>query len=196
MVAMRDETPWRLPMNWINTLFILIAAFLAVFWEAAFNGFRHLLGAQIDLLPPLMVYASLSGGLGTVALLALCGGLAFDSLSANPLGISVLPLYLAGLAIYAKRELILREQTFAQLALGLAASAAVPLMTLLLLLTTGHTPSLGWITLWQWIVMSIGGAVITPVCFALFGWVNSALLYNRATQNTFRPDREIRRGRN
>jgi len=182
-------------MNWMNSLFILVAAFLTVFWEAAFNGVRHLMGAQIDLLPPLMVYASLYASLGTVALLALCGGLWFDSLSANPLGISVLPLYLVGLIIYAKRELILRDQTFAQLALGLAASAAVPLMTLLLLLTTGHTPLLGWGTLWQWAVMSLGGAALTPLCFVLFGWANSALLYGRAPQSSFRPDREIRRGR-
>src|SRR4030081_476903 len=51
-----------LPMNWLNAIFIFVAAFLAVFWEAAFNGVRHLLGAQIDLLPPLMVYASLTAG--------------------------------------------------------------------------------------------------------------------------------------
>ena len=33
--------------------------------------------------------------------------------------------------------------------LGGAASAVVPVLTLLLLLTTGHTPLLGWGTLWQ-----------------------------------------------
>src|SRR5205814_864722 len=73
-------------MNWLNVIFIFVAAFLAVFWEAAFNPVRHLLGAQIDLLPPIMVYASLTEGIGVVSLLALCGGLWFDSLSANPLG--------------------------------------------------------------------------------------------------------------
>jgi len=61
--------------------------------EAAFGGVRHLLGAQIDLLPPLMVYAGLCTGLTTVTLLALCGGLWFDSLSANPLGVTVFPLF-------------------------------------------------------------------------------------------------------
>jgi rod shape-determining protein MreD len=183
-------------MNWLNTLFILLAAFLAVFWEAAFNGIRHLLGAQIDLLPPLMVYASLTASLETVVFLALCGGLWFDSLSANPLGVSVLPLYLVGLIIFSKRELILRDQTFAQLALGLGASAAVPLVTLLLILTTGRKPLLGWSMIWQWAVMSVGGCILTPLCFILFRWLNGALLYGRAPQSSFRPDREIRRGRN
>ena len=119
-------------MNWLQTVLVLGAAFLAVFWEAAFGGVRHLLGAQIDLLPPLMVYASLCTGITTVVLLAVCGGLWFDSLSANPLGVTVLPLFAIGLAIYLRRELILRDETFAQLVLGLGASAAAPLLTLLL----------------------------------------------------------------
>ena len=182
-------------MNWLNTILVLGTAFLAVFWEAAFGGVRHLLGAQIDLLPPLMVYASLCTGITTVTLLALAGGLWFDSLSANPLGVTVLPLFAIGLAIHLKRELILRDQTFAQLVLGLGASAAAPVLTLLLLLTTRHTPLLGWGTLWQLLVMSVGGAIATPICFELFGWLNRALVHRRATETSFRADREIRRGR-
>ena len=182
-------------MNWLNTLFILVTAFLAVFWEAAFNGVRHLIGAQIDLLPALMVYTGLCAGITTVTLLAVLGGLWFDSLSANPLGVSVLPLFVIGLLIHVKRDLILRDQTFAQWVLGLAASAAVPVLTLLLLLTTRHTPLFGWGTLWQLIVMSVGGAIATPICFELFGWLDRTLVHHRAAQTSFRADREIRRGR-
>ncbi len=182
-------------MNWLDTIFVLFAAFLVVFWEAAFQGVRHLLGAQIDLLPPLMVYASLCAGLNTALLLALCGGLWFDSLSANPLGISVLPLLVIGAAIYASRELILRSQTFAQLVIGLAASIAVPLITLLLLLSTGHQPLLGWGTLWQVLVMGFGGALATPVFFELFSWLHRKLGRVQVSEVSFRPDREIRRGR-
>jgi len=182
-------------MNWLDTILVLFAAFLVVFWEAAFQGVRHLLGAQIDLLPPLMVYASLCAGLNTAMLLALCGGLWFDSLSANPLGISVLPLLAIGVAIYASRELILRSQTFAQLVIGLAASIAVPLITLLLLLSTGHQPLLGWGTLWQVLVMGFGGALATPVFFELFGWLHRKLGRVPVSEVSFRPDREIRRGR-
>ena len=182
-------------MNWLNTLFILATAFLAVFCEAAFNGVRHLIGAQIDLLPALMVYAGLCANLTTVTLLAALGGLWFDSLSANPLGVSVLPLFVVGLVIHVKRDLILRDQTFAQLVLGLAASMAAPVLTLLVLLTTRHTPLLGWGTLWQLIVMGVGGAVATPVCFELFGWLDRALVHQRAAETSFRSDREIRRGR-
>jgi len=182
-------------MTWLNNLFIFLAAFLAVFWEAAFNPVRHLLGAQVDLLPPIMVYASLTTGLGVVSLLALCGGLWFDSMSANPLGISVAPLFIVGLLVYSQRDLILRDQTFAQLVLGFAASAAAPILTLLLLLTKGHAPLFGWGTVWQLIVMAVGGAVATLVFVEAFGWLNRNLGPPRVTETSFRLDREIRRGR-
>jgi rod shape-determining protein MreD len=182
-------------MNWLNTILVLGAAFLAVFWEAAFGGVRRVLGAQIDLLPPLMVYASLYTGLTTLVLLAVCGGLWFDSLSANPLGVTVLPLLVIGLALHLKRDLILRDQTFAQFILGLAASAAAPLLTLLVLLTMGRAPLLGWGTLWQLVVLSAGGAVATPIGFELFGWLERTLAHQHPTQPSFRPDREIRRGK-
>jgi hypothetical protein len=130
-------------MSWLHTILILAAAYLAVFWEAAFPGIRRVLGAQIDLLPPLMVYAGLRTDLTTVSLTAVLGGLWFDSLSAAPLGVSVLPLFLAGASIYATRDLILREQPFAHVVLGFAASLAVPVLTLVLLLTKTKALLLG-----------------------------------------------------
>src|SRR2546423_6185349 len=178
-----------------KTILVLLLAFLAAFWEAAFNGIRHWLGAQIDLLPALMVYASLHTGIVTVSLLAVLGGLWFDSLSANPLGLSVLPLFAAGLLIYISRDLIMREQTFAQCTLGLAASLLVPVCVLLLLLTTGHEPLFGWGTLWQLIIMGLGGAIATPVIFEVFAWLERILGYAGPSEPSFRPDREIRRGR-
>jgi rod shape-determining protein MreD len=182
-------------MNWLNPILIMLIAFVAIFLEATVGGVRHLLGAQVDLLPALMVYASLSSGLLTITTLAVCGGLWFDSLSANPLGVSILPLFLAGYLIYLRRGLILREQYHAQLVLGLLASAMVPLLTLLLLLSMRQAPVLGWGTLWQWLVMSAGGAVLTPVGFRLFDGLNHALSYRPIVESSFRLDREIRRGR-
>ena len=182
-------------MNWLNTLFILLTAFLVVFWEAAFHGLGHLLRAQIDFLPPLMVYASLTSGLATVTALAILGGLGFDALSANPLGATVAPLFIVGMGIHLYRDLILRDQFFAQATLGLAASAAVPILTLVLLLTTGHIPLLGWGTLWQLIVMSLGGAIATPILFEVFRFFHHWLGPPRLAESSFRSDREIRRGR-
>ena len=183
-------------MTVLHFIMIFLSAFLAVFWEASFPGIRSLLGAQVDLLPPLIVYTALSAGLPIVALMALWSGLLFDSLSANPLGVSVLPLFFVGLMVHLNRDLILREQLFAQFFIGLIASAITPTLTLLLLLTKGIEPMLGWGSLWQWMVVSAGGAVATPIFFVLFGWFNRVFGYQPATETSFRPDREIRRGRN
>jgi len=182
-------------MSWLSTFLILAAAFLAVFWEAAFQWVRHLLGVQIDLLPALMVYAALQGRLATVCLLACCGGLWFDCLSANPLGISILPLFAAGFAIHVWRDLILRDQAFAQMVLGLAAGVAVPVMELLLLLTSGKAPRFGLGTLWQLLVMSVGSGLATQIVFFVLDWAQKTLVHSPAVETSFRPDREIRRGR-
>ncbi len=182
-------------MSWLNTIAILLVAFVAVFLESYVRGLRNLLGAQIDLLPALVVYASLTANMATVALLATLGGLGFDSLSANPLGISVLPLFVIGLVIHSCRDLILREQRYAQFMLGLAASAAVPLFTLLSLLGAGNDPLLDWCSLWQWLMMALGGAAFTPVCFYLFNRFNRAFSYQPQLETSFRPDREIKRDR-
>jgi rod shape-determining protein MreD len=183
-------------MNVLNTILIFAAAFLAVFGEAALPGLRHLLGAQVDLLPAIMVYAALNANVAVIAVLAVFGGLAFDSLSANPLGITILPLFIAGFVIFSQREFILRKLSFAQMVLGTVASAVVPVLTILFLLTAGKDPLLGWGSLWQWIVMTAGGAVATPVIFALFDWCGRAFGHPLRTETSFRPDREILRGRN
>ena len=174
---------------------VLAFAFLAVFGQAVFPGVRLLLGAQVDLLPVLMVYAALNTNIANVALLAVLGGLWFDALSANPLGVTILPLFIVGFAILSQRELILHKLSFAQIVLGGVACAVVPAMTVLLLLTGGAQPLLGWGSLWQWLVMTAGGAVATPVIFALFAWCHHALGYQPRTETSFRPDREIHRGR-
>ena len=182
-------------MNWLNTIAILLLAYLAVFLESYFRGLRNLVGAQIDLLPALMVYASLSAGISTVALLATLGGLWFDSLSANPLGITVLPLMVIGLIIHSGRDLILREQRYAQFMLGLAASATAPFFTVLALLGLGAEPLLGWWSLWQWLVMTLAGAAATPLCFRVFDRFKRAFSYQKLPETSFRPDREIKRDR-
>jgi len=182
-------------MNLLQPILILAAAFLVVFGEALFPTLRLCLGAQVDLLPVLMVYAALNTELVTVSLLAVLGGLWFDSLSANPLGTSILPLYAVGFLICVRRDLILRELAFARLVLGTVASAVVPALSVLLLLTAGKQPLLGWGSLWQWAVMTAGGAAATPLIFTLFDWCNRAFGYQIRTETSFRPDREIRRGR-
>ena len=182
-------------MKPFQPILILAAAFLAVFAEAVFPVPRSLLGAQVDLLPALMIYAALNTNLVTIALLAVFGGMWFDTLSANPLGVSILPLLAVGYPVFLQREFILRDLSFAQVVLGAAACAIAPALTVLLLLTSGKAPLLGWGSLWQWIVMAAGGALATPIVFGFFDWCNHALGYKPRTESSFRPDREIRRSK-
>jgi hypothetical protein len=182
-------------MNWLQTMLVLLVAFLAVFAQAEFNTLREWLRTQISLLPPLMVYAAISTNLTTVSLLAVAGGLWTDALSANRLGVSVLPLFSIGLVLHRWREVLLRELTYAQVALGLLASAAAPLLTLFLLMSTGEHPLIGWGSLWQWLVMSVCGALATPPCFWLLDRLRRWFAYPPEASSAFRPDREIKRGR-
>jgi len=102
---------------------------------------------------------------------------------------------LIGFVIQRYRGLILREQTFAQLVLGLAAGAGAPVLTLLLLLNAEMQPLIGWFSLWQWLVVSLTGAVVTPLWFRLFDRLTEALCYRPAGDTSFRSDRQIKRGR-
>jgi rod shape-determining protein MreD len=182
-------------MNVLPVILVPAVAFVAVFFEAWFDGFRNVLGTQIDFLPALLVYAGLSNGPFTVALTAVCGGLWFDSLSLNPLGVSVLPLLLIGLLARRSREWLSSDHPAAQFLLGATASALQPLAVLFILLNIGAAPLLGWKSIWQWVVMTVGGGLFTPVCFALFDRIHRAFEYQPAHQVSFRPDREIKRGR-
>lgn len=181
-------------MNRFHSLLILLLAFLAVFCQVAFQWPRQLLRTQIDLLPALMVFASLRLGIASVTTLAVLGGLWFDALSANPLGVTALPLFLTGFVLHQKRDLILRDQPYAQFVLGALAGGAAPVGTLLLLLSLGETPLLGWGSLWQWGINTLGSGVATPVVFRLVGWVDQRLAYQPVVETTFRLDREIKRG--
>lgn len=179
----------------LHALLLLATAFLAVFAQMTFDGFRWLCDTQLDLLPALMVYAALTFGPGLIAVLAVLGGLWFDSLSANPPGISVIPLLAVGAVVYANRQVILRQETFAQFVLGLCASAVAPALSLVLLLTFGQSPLLGWVLLWQLAVMALGGAALTPLLFKLLDGLHRALSYPTALPASFREHREIKRGR-
>jgi len=182
-------------MTWFNTFAVLLVTYLVVFFQATFNELRHFAGVQVDLLPSLVVYTALNGSLLALCLVAGLGGLWIDALSANPLGVTLLPLFVAGLLIHRSREFILRDQPYAQMMLGLSASAAVPVITLIILLNLDAHPLVGWFSLWQWIVVSAVGACATPAWFAFFDWIERVLNYRPVPEGGYRPDREVKRGR-
>ena len=64
-------------MSWLNITVVLVVAWALIFLQSAFNSLRELLGAQIDLLPALMVYTGLSAGLSGITLVAIAGWACF-----------------------------------------------------------------------------------------------------------------------
>jgi rod shape-determining protein MreD len=181
-------------MNWLAITLILVAIYLAVFAESALMGTRFL-GAQVDLLPGLIVYSALTFSRAATVLIALFAALLFDSLSANPLGTTALPLLCIGAVVHRNQEYLLRQHAYAQFILGCAASAVAPVLSVIILMGLGQQPLLSAASIWQWIVMSVGGGIATPVWFWVFGKLSGALRYPVEVESSFRPDREIARGR-
>ena len=100
-----------------------------------------------------------------------------------------------GFAVHRFHGLLLRQQLYAQFAFGATASLLLPLLTLLFLLSGENNPLIGWGTIWQMLVMGLGGGLLTPVCFWILDWATGALNYQPIAQTSFRPDRQIKRNR-
>jgi rod shape-determining protein MreD len=182
-------------MNYLNTGILALAAYLAAYLASCQTPVSQWLGVQIDLRPALMVYCGLRAEWATLTLVSILGGLWFDALSANRLGISILPLFVIAFLAHLNRGLILREQHYAQFVLGIAASAVVPVLTILLMVGVGQMPLIGWGSIWQWLIMALVGGALTPALFWLLERFGRAFTYPAVSESSFRPDREIKRGR-
>lgn len=182
-------------MNRTRLALLLLLAYLAVFLQAAWQAPRLWLGTPLSLLPPLMVYAALRLDLTALTLLALCGGVALDALSANPLGASPLPLFLVGWLIWSRRDSLVQEQDYARLLLGALASLLTSVFTLVLVLSTGAEPDLGRHTFWPWLAGTGLGAVCTPLLFRLLDLLERWFAHPPLATGAYRQDREIKRGR-
>jgi hypothetical protein len=154
------------------------------------------MGFPLGILPALVVYAALTLDLWLTSVFCCVSALLFDSLTESRLGVSVAPVFLAGFLLHHKRHLILREQSFARFWLGFGAGLAIPLGTLGINLLGSRQPAAGWFTLWQTLVLALFNGFACPVCFRLFDWLRSYFEYRPMTVSSFRPDREIKRGRN
>jgi cell shape-determining protein MreD len=182
-------------MNWPRILSLFGVAYLAIFAQSRFAFVPGSLGAQLDLLPALIVYTGLTASLPVVTAVVIVSGFAYDSLCAHPLGFSLVALGAIGLSAHAARDILLRDDVWTQYLLGLAACAVAPLVTLGLLVGAGLEPLYGGWFAWRWLVSAALSAGFTPLCFRLFAKLDLALNYPPEPSAAFRPDREIDRGR-
>jgi len=75
----------------------------------------------------------------------------------------VLPLFIAGWAVFTFRDLIMRDELVAQFYLGTAAGAAVPLLQVWLLWLVGAAPLFGWEMGVWWLINALFCGVAVPV---------------------------------
>jgi len=182
-------------MNWVPTTLLFFFAWLAVFAGTQFAVVTSLLGTPVTLVPALLVYAALTNHLAVITGLSVFAGLGLDSLSNNLPGATVLPLFLAAWLIQNQRHVILRDQTYAQFWLGAGTGLFVPLGTLALMRLNDQQPLTGWATLWHLFVGAVFNGLMCPACFRLFDRLRRTFDYEPVPESSFRPDREIKRGR-
>lgn len=183
------------PTNRVMLLVFLFTGYLAIFAQVRFAWFRDFTGAQLDLLPGLMVYAAMAFPLGTVMLCAGVFGLLLDSCSMNVLGTSFVSLAVIGFLCSRYRELLLSEHFTTHWVLGLLASGCAPFLSYAMLRLLDLDPLVAWGSAWHWAIMTAGGGALTPLWFRVFNRLDDALRYKEIPESAFRQDRQIARGR-
>jgi cell shape-determining protein MreD len=182
-------------MNGVPSIALLFLAALLPAFLSCIAAPVRLLGAQPEVLAPLMVCAGLSAGLPVITATSLLGGLCLDALSMNPPGVSAPPLFVIGAAIHAARVVLMARSAYAQSLMGAGAGALAPFITWLLLLTAGRTPVAGGRLLWILAVGALSGALLAPLFCALLQRLGDWFGYKPWPSPGFRPDREIVRPR-
>lgn len=182
-------------MSWVPTIALFFVAWLGVFAQTQFSPVARLLGTVPGVVPALLVYAALTSNLAVVSGLAVFAALALDSLSASRLGVSLAPMFAVVFLIHARQQLILRDQLYAQFWMGLGAGLFVPLSTLALLSLGQVSPITGAATLWHLLLSAVGNGLMCPAFFRIFDALRDTFDYQPIPESSFRPDRQIKRGR-
>lgn len=159
-------------MKGFFTFTILLTVLIIIFLQATCELPRNLFGAQIDPLPALMLATALRAPLFGITALAILGPLWQSSLSSDPLGINILPLFALGLLVQMGQNRLAYHAAGPRFALGAIAGGALPVMTLTLLLFAGHQPMFGWYSLWQWVVGVIGNGLLALLFVPLLEWLD------------------------
>lgn len=156
------------------TLTVLITALITTYLASSWSLPKQITGAQLDPLPALMLVVALRAPITTIAILAIFASLTQSALSSNPLGISLLPLYIVGCAAHINSH-NLYLHTGSRFALGAGAGAAIPLMSLALLLLTNKEPLIGWFSLWQWAAGILSSGLMALIFFPLIEWLDQSV---------------------
>ncbi len=174
---------------------LILMAMVVTYVQSHWSVMEGMWRAQINLLPVFAAYAALHGGLAPIIGVALIAGCWLDVLSANPLGTSLISLFLMALILHRVHEVLLRGQLAAQFFVSLAAGALGPIISCFLLWATSMQPLVGWGTLWHIVVNAIICGVAGPFIFLILNQMDSWVSYEPVAQPWNSSVVEVKRGK-
>lgn len=157
------------------SIILIVASGIIVWFQAVGSPLGGWFGVKTDLLPSLMVYAGLTAGARAVVTVGIVGALMQDSLSAMPLGVTLLPLCLIGLIAHQAQAYLSRDEKTQQLLLGALATLGASVVVLLTLAMLGK--GVGF-SLWLFVRLvgvTLVGAIVCPLFFAMLDRINRLL---------------------
>ena len=177
-------------------LFLLfLIVYVLVYGQALPNFPGRVFETQLNLTPSFIVFAALNHPFHMAMLLSFFAGLATDSLSAQPLGTTAIPMLLISWVLFRRRDLILSEEFHPQFLLGFLATIICSVFSLLILLSMNERPLLGWVTPFQLLLTSVIGGLACPFWKWSFRKLDRALEYPAIPERAFSQTRTLDRGR-
>ena len=174
---------------------LILMAMVVTYVQSHWSMMEGMWRAQIDLLPVFAAFAALHGGLSPIIGLALIAGSWLDVLSANPLGTSLVSLFLTALVLHRLHEVLLKSQLAAQFFVCLAAGALGPITSCLFLWVMSMQPLAGWGTLWQIVVNAMICGLAGPFIFLILNQMDRLVSYEPVAQPWNRSVVEVKRSK-
>lgn len=182
-------------MNLSQIILLIACAYISVSAGVSFfSGLRAITGISIDLLPMIMTYIAMNYRVGVIALFSIIGGVMYDSLSANPLGITCFGLFSAGAVINYLKQFVVKTLYQSQSTFGFIACMVSPLISLVAMLSMGIKPLIDVEWLLKIIISAVICGLLTPLVFKFFQWIDHTFNYKPVVATSFRADREIEHG--
>jgi len=154
---------------------LIFTSALIVWFQAVGSPLGGWFGVKTDLLPALMVYAGLTVGARGVVTVGIVGALMQDALSVMPLGVTVLPLCVIGLAAHQWQAYLSRDEKAQQLLLGAIATFGASAVVLVTLAMKGQGVGFSFWLLLRLLGVTLVGTIACPIFFAALDRVNRLL---------------------
>jgi len=162
-------------MRGFFTLAILATAQIGTYIATAWGLPQRLCGFQLDPLPVLIMVVALRCPISTIGILAIFGSFTQSALSSSPIGITILPLYSLGFIVHMNSQHLSFNSIGTRFALGVAAGASVPILSLGMLLLANQQPLVGWFSFWHWMAGAGVSGLLALAFFPFVEWLDRSV---------------------